>query len=370
MHAINPPDSLLDCRGERSLLMMLENAGALYSFRIASTGVAHQLPTTFYALFGHPQHRVEPLNISSWIHPDDHQAFFDTLTQALEGHLPTTARFRFRIVNHGSTQTLYCVILIVPMLPATRTSLTNTAQLYVIPQQEKLHFSNSQLVSHKLASLGTLTAGITHDLNNIFTCVLACTDTLETLVTDAEARKYSQLITKGIQCGGELTDSILQVLRDEPAMGCTADPINCLQDLVKLLKHSVGDDVQLIVSLPNETLPVAIPPPHLTQVVLNLVLNARDALDGRGKIELISDYSPPDNPTFFTVTVKDNGPGMDVCQCQRIFDPFYSTKEPSEGLGLGLTIVKTLVETVQGSVTVESSPGRETLFTIALPLKQ
>jgi two-component system cell cycle sensor histidine kinase/response regulator CckA len=133
--------------------------------------------------------------------------------------------------------------------------------------------------------------------------------------------------------------------------------------LARLLPATIGLDVALA-SEPGRFL---MDPSQAQQVVMNLVLNARDAIEGEGRIALRSENQVVEGRPMAVLVVSDSGRGMDAGTCDHVFEPFFTTKEPERGTGLGLATVHAVAEDSEGSITVDSAPGKGTTFRVAIP---
>ena len=182
--------------------------------------------------------------------------------------------------------------------------------------------------------------------------------------------KHVNIIDDTIQRACSLTSNILSFLRADSPVGVALDPIKPIRDTIHLSKRSLGSRIKVQLSLPTDSYPILLSRSDLHQILLNLLTNARDAMGGEGTIFVRACYLPPHSPKEFQLEVEDTGRGLSLADPEKIFDAFYTTKENEEGTGLGLTIVKKLIERAGGSVNL--SPGKEgnTCFKINLPTAQ
>ncbi len=230
--------------------------------------------------------------------------------------------------------------------------------------------------SQKMEAVGRLAGGVAHDFNNLLGIVTACTELLRSRV-DNGAMEYIDNIREAANRGAALTRQLLAFSRRQPLQPTMIDLNAKLRDLSKLLKPLMGDDVEIFLPSKASTAVVEADPGQLDQIVLNLAVNARDAMPHGGK--LIIDTGVFDIDETFSVehsmspgryvmlAISDNGIGMDESTRVRIFEPFFTTKEVGKGSGLGLATVYGIVKQSGGHIWVYSEPGQGTTFKIYLP---
>jgi two-component system, cell cycle sensor histidine kinase and response regulator CckA len=256
--------------------------------------------------------------------------------------------------------------------------------------------------AEKMEVIGRLAGGIAHDFNNLLTGILLYCDLLSAgLESDgfensglsnagssnagAERSELRQHI-EGVRLAGEqgaaLTQQLLAIARKQVAEPRPV-PINeIVASTENLLRRLLGEQIELVVALDSGAGLVLADPAQLRQILMNLVLNARDAMPQGGKIWLITrtaefpecpnaeshgDVEPVSTRRAVSLTVKDNGCGMDAETRARLFEPFFTTKKPGEGTGLGLAMVQRIVGEAGGRIEVESEPGRGARIEVFLP---
>jgi PAS domain S-box-containing protein len=246
--------------------------------------------------------------------------------------------------------------------------------------QEQLRKAEAQLRhSQKMEAIGQLAGGIAHDFNNLMTVVLGYSEILRaSLPLTPDAVEGLNAIEYSAQRAADLSRQLLAVGRRQVLKLEVLDLNAVVCDMEGMLSRVIGEDVELKVVCAGNLLPVRIDRGQMEQVVLNLATNARDAMPGGGRLELRtsraeidewfgrSQEGPPAG-SYVALDVTDTGTGMDEATRQRIFEPFYTTKEPGRGTGLGLSTVYGIVEQTGGTIRVHSEPGRGTSFRIYLP---
>jgi two-component system, cell cycle sensor histidine kinase and response regulator CckA len=230
-----------------------------------------------------------------------------------------------------------------------------------------------------MESIGTLAGGIAHDFNNMLTVILGYGQTLLAKVEgDPTLRSQVEHIVKSASRATTLTRQLLAFSRKQVLQPRVLDLNIVVRDLEKMLRPLVGDDVVLVTDCASNLASVKADLSQVEQVILNLVVNARDALPKGGRVLLTTanvDRTPADGSRdrevppgrYVVLSVADNGVGMSSEVLSRIFEPFFTTKEVGKGTGLGLSMVYGIVEQSGGYMTVKSKPGAGSEFKVYLP---
>lgn len=247
--------------------------------------------------------------------------------------------------------------------------------------EEALKNSQQQLLqAQKMETIGRLAGGIAHDFNNLLTIILTSSE----LLLDCPPEK-SPTIRAGIEQikeaslrAASLTRQLLAFSRQQILQPKLVNLNQVVADMDKLLHRLIGEDVQLQTVLEPKLARVKIDPGQFEQVIMNLALNARDAMSGSGiltietaNVFLEENYTPAQfqvkTGEYIMLAVSDNGIGMDSATQARIFEPFFTTKEPGRGTGLGLATLYGIVKQSEGYIWVYSTPDVGTTFKIYLP---
>jgi signal transduction histidine kinase/ActR/RegA family two-component response regulator len=219
--------------------------------------------------------------------------------------------------------------------------------------------------TQRLEAVGRLAGGIAHDLNNLLTPILVCAKLVkEQLPSGHEAVADLDTMTRAAERARELTRQILAFSRRQRLDLRVIDLNAEVRTFHGLLPRLIGEDVKVRLSLAPGPLPVRGDPSQLQQVLMNLAVNARDAMPDGGVLELATS-SEAGGPAV--LTVRDSGTGMTEEVKARVFEPFFTTKGVGKGTGLGLSTSHGIVKQHDGEIDVESAPGRGTTFRIALP---
>jgi PAS domain S-box-containing protein len=232
--------------------------------------------------------------------------------------------------------------------------------------------------SQKLEAIGRLAGGVAHDLNNFMTSMLGFLEMVKMeLPPDSAAQEDVQGIERVVQKTSALTKQLLGFSRPKSYAPSTVDLRDVLNDGCKIFKRLLPERISLSLGVPEEPVFASVDAGHIEQILLNLVVNARDALEKTENPRIFiqldiqeDDASPPPRGQYALIQVKDNGVGIDARDITKIFDPFFTTKEADKGTGLGLSIVKSLTELNGGHITVDSTVGSGTTFSIWLPRLQ
>jgi PAS domain S-box-containing protein len=218
-------------------------------------------------------------------------------------------------------------------------------------------------------TVGSLAGGIAHDFNNILSVVLGCSEMLGDDLVDPEHREYARDIEQAAQRGRDLVRRLLGFARRDHAEPRVVDLNEIVRNMEPLLRRTLDEHVDLTVTTSDRTCPVLADPVQLEQVVLNLAVNARDAMPDGGTLEITTSADAEehcdDDARRVVLTVSDCGVGIDPALLDGLFEPF-ATGKPG-GTGLGLATVQSIVEAAGGWIAVTSEPGVGTTFDVTLP---
>ena len=236
--------------------------------------------------------------------------------------------------------------------------------------------------AQRLEGLGRLTGGVAHDFNNLLTAILGTARALERHLgprADDRSRRLIAAIVAAVQRGARLNASLLAFARRQPLMLAAVDANALLRDFLPLLRRAMDETIEVDLSL-EEGLPACLADAaQLEAALLNLVINARDAISGGGAIRIatrrawlqeqaLAGNTDAKPGPYVAIEIRDTGLGMAPEVQDRAFEPFFTTKPAGQGTGLGLSQVFGFVRQIGGHVTIQSARGRGTVVTLYLPL--
>ncbi len=246
--------------------------------------------------------------------------------------------------------------------------------------EEALRQSQEQLIqSQKMEAIGRLAGGVAHDFNNLLTAITGYGDLLlDELGPDHPLRADAEEIIRAAEQAGGLTRQLLAFSRRQLLQPRVIDLNALVADVDRLLRRLIGEHIDLVSSLDGQLWPVKVDPGQMEQLILNLAVNARDAMLRGGRLSIrtsnrvVDDESASRHPgvspgEWVTLSVRDTGIGMNSDTLDRIFEPFFTTKATGKGTGLGLSMVYGIVEQSGGKIRVTSEPDRGSTFTVYLP---
>jgi signal transduction histidine kinase/ActR/RegA family two-component response regulator len=246
--------------------------------------------------------------------------------------------------------------------------------------EEALHRSREELLqSQKMEAIGRLAGGVAHDFNNLLTAITGyCDLLLEEIGEREQMRADAEEILRAAERAATLTRQLLAFSRRQVLLPKVFDLNQLVSDVERLLLRLIGEHIEFVTVLESELPHVRLDPGQLEQLVINLAVNARDAMPRGGRLSITTEnleipsggdpaHSGIAPASYVTLSVSDTGVGMDAATRSKIFEPFFSTKESGKGTGLGLATVYGIIQQSGGEIRVESELGTGSTFTIYLP---
>jgi PAS domain S-box-containing protein len=255
---------------------------------------------------------------------------------------------------------------------------TYTFSAFVRDITERKRLEDQLLQAQKMESVGRLAGGIAHDFNNLLTAILGYAELAEDETDPQEVRQYLSHVRQAAEKASDLTRQLLTFARRQIIAPRTVNINDLILSLDKLLRRLIGENIELVM-LPKEGLhSVKVDPGQFEQILVNLVVNSRDAMPDGGKITietanvtLDAEYARQHEEVvpgeYVLLAVSDTGSGMEEAIRLHIFEPFFTTKEKGRGTGLGLATVYGIVKQSGGHIWLYSEPGEGTAFKIYLP---
>ncbi|MBS1796800.1 MAG: response regulator [Acidobacteria bacterium] len=285
--------------------------------------------------------------------------------------------WRGEIRNRAKDGALYWVdTTIVPFLNERGKPYQYVAIRYDITEQKRIE--NQLLRAQRMESIGTLAGGIAHDFNNILAPVLMATEMLQLNDFDKETKRWLGIIRENAERGADLVKQVLTFARGMEGERVVVQVKHIIKDLVKILKQTLPKSISVKHELETDLWIIQADPTQIHQVLMNLCINARDAMPLGGTLTLKAENVSLDENyarlhldavagEYVLLSVSDTGAGIPAEIQDRIFDPFFTTKEVGKGTGLGLATAITIVKSHGGFINVYSDPGRGTKFSVYIP---
>jgi PAS domain S-box-containing protein len=249
---------------------------------------------------------------------------------------------------------------------------------FVLDLSERKRLEEQILRAQRVESIGTLAGGIAHDLNNILGPIMLAVGLLKSESDAPKTDAILQMVADSAQRGADMVRQVLSFARGLEGRRTEVQPKLLFKELENIVKDTFPKDIQLRFSVPNDTWPLLGDPTQLHQILLNLCVNARDAMPDGGCLAISAENHIVDEHwakigkqakpgRYVCITVADTGTGISREIIPRIFEPFFTTKEPNRGTGLGLSTVMSIVKSHDGIANVYSECGKGTSFKVHLP---
>lgn len=309
------------------------------------------------------------------IHPDDRDRVRKDLTQAVEGS-GESWESEYRVIDKdGKPRQVVTRAAIIrddaghaTRLVGGMSDVTEIRRL-----DEQLH------EAQKLESIGQLTGGIAHDFNNLLTIILGNADMLLEHASDETIRMLAETTLDAAERGAKLTDNLLTFARRQPLKPRATNVNDLIEDAKTLLRKSVDEGTEFVFDLSAKAATVNVDANRLQSAILNLVINSKHAIDAKGAITIetgdafldsayASQHAGITPGQYISITVTDNGSGMSKEVAEQAFEPFFTTRAPGEGTGLGLSSVYGFVKQSGGHARIYSEPGEGTTVRLYLPV--
>jgi len=251
--------------------------------------------------------------------------------------------------------------------------------LYANDITDRLRLQEEFRQSQKLEAVGHLAGGVAHDFNNLLTGIISCTEfVIENLEPGSPALKdLDDVLGLGYRAAN-LTRQLLAFSRSQPLEPIVLRPNDLIENYIEMLGRIIGEDIAIELDLDPDLGNVLADPGQLEQVILNLAVNARDAMPGGGALHIQTENVVLDDEfiqrnqiaapgPYILISIRDTGCGMEPATLSKMFDPFFTTKKQTKGTGLGMSTVYGIVAQHNGRIRAESTPGEGTEFFIYLP---
>ncbi len=345
--------------------------------------------------YGQPEfHDADNTRYIAKIHPDDLTGAGVALAKAMSlGRMDAPHRYRLRDhagvyhwfqfsmapVRDGLGATLYWVGTSVNIQAFHDAEMGANARIEQLRQRSMAHEQRAleaqrlQAQQHKMELVSHLAGGVAHDLNNLLHVMGINIELMQAQPQQQALLPYLRVLDGCLKKAGRLSTQLAGFSGRLPQNAVALEPQALVDDIQELLAKAVGAEVSFRLQIEPGLQPLFADKSYLENALINLAINARDAMDGRGSMVLrVAPHSRPDQnghlAEYVMFEVEDSGAGMAPELQARVFDPFFSTKGSGKGSGLGLTMVKTFVENSGGHVGIESTPGVGTRVAMYLPV--
>ncbi len=321
---------------------------------------------------GYSRQELIGKNILKIAHKDETQKYIEIWKENLAGK-------EVQYENRGITKDGKVIYLLATGRPIKKNGKVVALQYNA---QDITEYKTLETKLHQTAhieAIGRLAGGIAHDFNNLLTVIIGYTEILvqSTDKDDPSYKKLLQIYEAG-QKASEMTNQILAFSKKQEAEPKVVDVNVEISNMENILQKLAGENIKLIIHTTPEIGNIEIDPSQFTQIILNLTVNARDAMPNDGELTIYTDsmildkskseaYTDLKPGKYITISVKDTGIGMSEDTKEHIFEPFFSTKDKILGTGLGLPTIYGIVKQCKGEILVESEPGKGSRFEILLP---
>ena len=249
---------------------------------------------------------------------------------------------------------------------------------FVLDLSERKRLEQQLLRAQRMESIGTLAGGIAHDLNNVLTPILLSVELLTEMIDDPEAEQYLATLKTSAEHGSSLVRQVLSFARGVQGHRIAVNPVHLMNELLKILRDTLPKSIDVRFTSPPDLWTVTGDPTQIHQFLLNLCVNARDAMPTGGVLNITMENAVVDETysamhidaqpgAYVVITVADTGVGMTPDIQDRVFEPFFTTKATGSGTGLGLSTTLAIVKGHGGFIHVYSEPGRGAKFKVYLP---
>lgn len=332
-------------------------------------------------MFGYSADELPGISPAERTHPDDRPAVLEALAQLIADPARTiTMTYRFQHAS-GSwlwVESTFSNLLAVPGVEAICINFRDvTERRNAEEEREKLQ--EQLLQSQKMESIGRLAGGVAHDFNNMLQAILGHTELLMMKCEGSEdVIKDLEEIRKAARRSADLTAQLLAFARKQMILPKNLDINQIVGETLKMLRRMLGEDIELVWRPGSGQLNVNMDPSQLNQILANLAVNSRDAIQGVGRVTIethqvvltstttLQRTELPPGP-YVLLKVCDTGSGMSADTLAHLFEPFFTTKPLGQGTGLGLATVFGIVQQNKGAIVVESELGKGSDFSIYLP---
>jgi len=328
-------------------------------------------------LFGWQEEELVGANLSQFIHQEDRPALRRLITELSQSAMPRLVILRL-LTGDGAVRWIeWSAVAADGLLQAVGRDATAEREAAKTLKDTEEALRQAQ----KMEAIGQLTGGIAHDFNNLLTGIIGGMDILKRRIAAGkyeDTQRFMDAAVTSANRAASLTHRLLAFSRRQPLDPKVADANRLVRGMEDMLRRTLGERIQLKVELTADVWPTLTDAHQLENAILNLVINARDAMPEGGKLTIavfndtVEGHNPPSGTEaepgdYVVVSVRDTGVGMSPEVVAKIFEPFFTTKPVGQGTGLGLSMIYGFVKQSHGHVRVDSTPGQGTDISLYLP---
>jgi two-component system cell cycle sensor histidine kinase/response regulator CckA len=346
-------------RREEHYRSLIENSMDLISI-LNLDGTIRYVSPSHERLLGYPLDALVGRNVLSFVHAEDRPRVQTALVNGNNGR-PVECRIRH---CDGSWRMLESFSRDLTHVAGVNGMVVNARDI-----TERKHLEEQLHHSQRLEAVGRLAGGVAHDFNNLLMVITGYSHMLlDAMHTSDPARQELEQVVKASERAADLTRQLLAFSRRQGVRASLVNLNILVEEMDRMLRRVLGEDIQLTVKLAPELKTVRADPGQIEQVILNMVVNARDAMPSGGQLLIETRNSADPNRDRVTIAISDTGVGMDSQVLSRVFEPFFTTKE--HGTGLGLATSYGIIKENGGDLRVDSAPSKGTTFRIELPVAE
>jgi len=346
-------------RREEHYRSLIENSMDLISILNLDGTIRYASPS-HERLLGYPLDELVGKNVLSFVHPEDKDGVRTALVNGNNGR-PLECRVRHA---DGSWRTLESFSRDLSHVAGVNGMVVNARDITERKRlEEQLHHSQ------RLEAVGRLAGSVAHDFNNLLMVITGYSHMLlDAMHPSDPARQDLEQVVKASERATDLTRQLLAFSRRQGVRASLVNLNTLVQEMDRMLRRVLGEAIELTIRLAPELKTVHADPGQIEQVILNMVVNARDAMSSGGKLLIETRNTSRHNRDCVTLSISDTGIGMDSQVLSRVFEPFFTTKE--HGTGLGLATSYGIIKENGGDLRVNSMPAKGTTFDIELPVTE
>ncbi|HEY1719621.1 MAG TPA: PAS domain-containing protein [Magnetospirillaceae bacterium] len=370
-------------RDSQKHLALAQRVGRIGSVEFNRTTNASQWSDEMFALFGLDPATAQTgeATFLSVIHPDDREVMRRRRDNLVRGESNTVNEFRILRADTGEMRWIQSQSgpIADPDSPNIAVATFQDITELKLAQNQREEVERQLMQAQKMEAVGNLTGGIAHDFNNLLNVILGRLDLIESELSDRPLlREWVQICSAAARKGASLTRNMMAFARQQPLRPTAIDLTESIREMVRILQRSLGDAIEIKVVVEDGLWICEADPAQLQSALLNLALNARDAMPDGGKLTIDAhngrldanyaarnaDVKPGD---YVILAVTDTGTGMPANVIERAFEPFFTTKEVGKGSGLGLSMVYGFARQSGGHVKIYSEMDHGTTIRLYLP---